>query len=80
MNFGKWITKKLNDHSVSQYRLEIDANLSKGCIFRWSQTSSPRLKSFVETCIQISKYSGEDLDSVILEAIKNTKEYKQVKK
>ena len=71
MNFGKWVECKLETVKKSSYQLEIDADLSKGTIYRWTaDRANPRLDTFI-----IAEYSGESLDSLLIEAMQNTREY-----
>lgn len=76
MNFGKWVECKLETVKKSSYQLEIDADLSKGTIYRWTaDRANPRLDTFIKAVRQIAEYSGESLDSLLIEAMQNTREY-----
>ena len=78
MNFGKWVECRLEMVKKSSYQLEIDADLSKGTIYRWTaERANPRLDTFIKAVKKIAEYSGESLDSLLIEAMKNTKEYRQ---
>jgi hypothetical protein len=77
MNFGTWIQQKLISLDKSSYQLELDAELSKGSVYRWAASrANPRLDTFIKTVKQISSYSGEDMDTLLLDAMQNTPEYR----
>ena len=80
MNFGKWIENKLLSVNKSAYQLELDVPLGKSSVYRWAEgLANPRLDTFVKVVKQISTYSGEDIDILLLEAMQNTKEYRGIK-
>ncbi len=74
MTFGEWIIEILDKHTnKTQYRLEIDCNLGKGSIWRWSGNHSPRLDSFLRVIDELSKYTGKTKEQLLLDALLNIK-------
>ena len=70
VTFGKWIIGHLDSIGVSQYQLEIDSNLGKGSIFRWSHgIHYPRMDSFMKVINQLSIYTQRSRESLLIEAL-----------
>ena len=70
MTFGKWIIDQLEIMNISIYQLEKDCNFGKGAVYRWdSKGHYPRMDSFLRVINQLSIYSGQPVQVLLIEAL-----------
>ena len=68
MNFGQWINQQLENTGYTAYRLEIDANLGKGAVYRWTSGKHwPTYRHFMSVIDTLAKYTVTDPRDLIID-------------